>query len=190
MAFGIPYSRFFLNLYGGSNLVDDSPGPTLLRLYCVYLLFLAINGISEAFSQATMSIRQLEHYKNFISIFALFYLLIFFVLIRWIGIYGIIVANCVNMSARIAVNSYYIHGYFRAFQWSKAYSFAPSYLFLLSACSLICYFSESWLHNSLLHFGLGVVLGLVMLMVTWREEREMIHYIYCILRLNRGKKNV
>jgi hypothetical protein len=55
----IPYSQFLLNIYNGSNL-SDGLGPTLLHLYCIYLLFLALNGITEAFSQATMSIKQLE----------------------------------------------------------------------------------------------------------------------------------
>jgi len=187
ITFGIPYSRFVLNLYGGSNL-SDGPGPTLLRLYCIYILFLAINGITEAFSQATMSIKQLEHYKNLISIFALIYLVIFYILIKLIGIYGIIISNCLNMLSRIITNTYYIHKYFHGIQWSKPFQFSFHYIFSLLFCSFICSYSEKWFTNSLLHFSFGAILGLSMLLLTWKEEKEMIHYIYCILRLNRGKK--
>jgi oligosaccharide translocation protein RFT1 len=187
IAFGIPYSRFILNLYGGSNLVDG-PGPTLLRLYCIYILFLAVNGITEAFSQATMSIKQLENYKNLISIFALIYLVIFYFLIKLIGIYGIIISNCLNMLSRIITNSFYIHRYFHGIQWTKPFQFSYYYLFSLAFSLFICYYSEKWFTNSLIHFSFGASLGLGMLILTWREEKEMIHYIYCILRLNREKK--
>jgi oligosaccharide translocation protein RFT1 len=188
ITFGIPYSRFLLNIYGGSNL-SDGPGPTLLRLYCIYILFLAINGITEAFSQATMSIKQLETYKNLIAILAVIYLGIFYILIKLIGINGIIIANCLNMSARIITNSYHIYRYFHGVQWSKPFQFSFSYLLTLGFSLFICYYSEKWLTNPLIHFSLGVVLGLGMLLLTWREEKEMIHYIYCIIRLNREKKS-
>ncbi len=189
ITFGIPYSRFILNLYGGSNLTDG-PGPTLLRLYCIYILFLAVNGITEAFSQATMSIKQLENYKNLISIFALIYLVIFYILIKLIGIYGIIISNCLNMLLRIITNSFYIYRYFNGIQWSKPFQFSLYYLFSLLFSLLICLYSEQWFTNSLIHFGFGSILGLGMLILTWNEEKEMIHYIYCILRLNREKKTI
>lgn len=189
ITFGVPYSRFVLNLYGGSNLVDG-PGPTLLQLYCIYILFLAVNGITEAFSQATMSVKELEKYKNIISIFALIYLGLFYVLIKSIGIYGIIIANCLNMSARIVTNTYYIHRYFHGVQWSKPFQFSFYYLFSLGFSLFLCYYSEQWFANPWIHFSFGAILGLAMLLLTWKEEKEMIHYIYCILRLNRKKKNV
>jgi oligosaccharide translocation protein RFT1 len=187
ITFGIPYSRFLLNLYGGSNLING-PGPTLLRLFCIYILFVAINGITEAFSQATMSIKQLDNYKNLISIFAIIYLGIFYILIQFIGIHGTIVANCLNMLARIIVNSYYIHRYFHGVQWSKPFQFSLYYLLTLIFTSFVCYYSETWFSNPFIHFSFGAILGLGMLMLTWREEKEMFHYIYCIIRLNRQKK--
>lgn len=187
ITFGIPYSRFLLNLYGGTNLADG-PGPTLLRLYCIYILFLAINGITEAFSQATMSIKELDRYKNLISIFAILYLGLFYILIKIIGIQGTIIANCLNMTARIITNSFHIHRYFHGFQWSKPFQFSLYYILTLIFTSFICYYSEEWFSNSFIHFGFGAMLGLIVLFLTWREEKEMLHYIYCIIRLNREKK--
>jgi len=188
IGFGIPYSQFILNLYGGSNLIDG-PGPMLLRLYCIYILFLAINGITEAFSQATMSVKQLENYRNLISIFALIYLVIFYISIKLIGIYGIIISNCLNMSSRIVTNTFYIHQYFHGIEWSKPFQFSFYYLFSLGFSSFICYYSSNWFPNSFVHFCFGSVLGLGMLLVTWKEEKEMIHYIYCILRLNQRRND-
>ncbi|CAF1126454.1 unnamed protein product [Adineta ricciae] len=185
--FGMPYSRFLLNLYGGTALTEG-PGPLLLRLYCIYILFLAVNGITEAFSQATMSIEELETYKNRIAMFAIVYLGVFYILIQLLGVHGIIIANCLNMSARIITNSFHIYRYFRGNQWSEPFQFSLHYLFILCFTSFICFYSERWFSNSLLHFGFGSVLGLGILFLTWREEREMIHYINCIRRLNREQK--
>lgn len=147
-----------------------------------------MNGITEAFSQATMSIPQLENYKRLISIFAGIYLLIFYILIKLIGINGVIIANCLNMSLRIATNSVYINRYFHGIDCWKPVTFSSSYLFTLLFSSLICVYSERWFSYSIFHFAFGSVIGLGMLLFTWREEREMIHYIRCILRLQRIKK--
>lgn len=188
MGFGIPYAELALRIYGGTNLADG-PGPSLLRFYCVYLFFLAMNGITEAFGQATMSIKQLERFKYFISIFTVIYFFLFYVLIRSIGIHGILIANCLNMTVRIVINGTYLYRYFPKYQWSRLISFSPMYLIGLLSCSTICWWAEQWLNNAFLHFSLGFVLGVSMLLFTWREEREMIHYIYCIWRLNRPKKS-
>ncbi|CAF3803158.1 unnamed protein product, partial [Rotaria magnacalcarata] len=171
ITFGIPYSRIILNFYGGSNLIEGS-GPTLLRLYCIYILFLAINGITEAFSQATMPIEQLEKYKNLISIFALFYLGIFYILINIIGIYGIIIANCLNMLLRIITNLYYIHQYFDSMQRSNPFQFSFYYLFTLFVSSCICYYSETWFAYTLIHFIFGVFLGSGMLLMLYKTNEE------------------
>ena len=187
ITFGVPYSRFLLHLYGGSN-ITDGPGPALLRLYCFYILFLAINGITEAFSQATMSIKELNRYKTLLAIFAVIYIAIFSFLINTIGIYGIIIANCLNMFLRIVTNSFHIYRYFHGIQWSKPLEFSFYYLAALAFSFFICCYSEQWFANSVLHFSFGAALGIGMLILTWREEKEMIHYIYCILRLNKEKK--
>lgn len=187
ITFGVPYSRFFLNLYGGATLTNG-PGPLLLQLYCVYILFLAVNGITEAFSQATMSIRELETYKNLIAIFAISYLAVFYILIQLFGIHGIIIANCLNMLARIITNSLHIYRYFHGVRWTTPFQFSARYLLTLLCTSLICSYSERWFAHGFLHFGFGSVLGLGVVLLTWREERDMFHYINCIRRLNRETK--
>ncbi|CAF4908718.1 unnamed protein product, partial [Rotaria sp. Silwood1] len=187
ITFGIPYSRIFLYLYGGKNL-SLSSGPILLRLYCIYILFLAINGITEAFSQATMSIKQLKNYRTLMLIFALIYLGIFYILIKQIGTYGIIISNCLNMLLRIITNTYYIHKYFDGILWSKPFKYSYYYIITLILTLLICYYSEQWFNNSLIYICFGIFLGFLILILTWKEEKEMIHYIYCIIRLNRQKK--
>ena len=54
VAFGYSYSHLALDIYGGSLLVSGG-GVLLLRWYCVYVLMLAVNGVTECFMFALMS---------------------------------------------------------------------------------------------------------------------------------------
>ena len=54
LSFGYAYSYLALDIYGGS-LLSGGSGPTLLKWYCVYVLLLALNGVTECFVFATMS---------------------------------------------------------------------------------------------------------------------------------------
>ena len=54
LSFGYAYSYLALDIYGGS-LLSGGSGPTLLKCYCVYVLLLAVNGVTECFVFATMS---------------------------------------------------------------------------------------------------------------------------------------
>ncbi len=54
LSFGYAYSYLALDIYGGS-LLSEGDGPTLLRWYCVYVLLLAVNGVTECFMFSAMS---------------------------------------------------------------------------------------------------------------------------------------
>ncbi|CAF5146309.1 unnamed protein product, partial [Rotaria sp. Silwood1] len=118
----------------------------------------------------------------------LIYLGIFYILIKQIGTYGIIISNCLNMLLRIITNTYYIHKYFDGILWSKPFQYSYYYIITLILTLSICYYSEQWFNNSLIYICFGIFLGFLILILTWKEEKEMIHYIYCIIRLNRQKK--
>ncbi|KQK84963.1 hypothetical protein AAES_44079 [Amazona aestiva] len=51
--FGYAYSQLALDIYGGSML-SSGTGPDLLRCYSLYVLFLAVNGVTECFTFASM----------------------------------------------------------------------------------------------------------------------------------------
>ena len=59
LSFGYAYSYLALDIYGGS-LLSGGVGPALLKWYCVYVLFLAVNGVTECFVFATMSQPQVD----------------------------------------------------------------------------------------------------------------------------------
>ena len=59
LSFGFSYSRLALDVYGGS-LLSGGEGPMLLQWYCVYVLVLAVNGVTECFVFAAMSQDQVD----------------------------------------------------------------------------------------------------------------------------------
>ena len=75
LVFGIPYSSIVVKLYGGDVLVENE-GHKMLDLYLVYLLVMAINGITECFAFASMGSNEvIEFFVFFYSIFFRFFLM-------------------------------------------------------------------------------------------------------------------
>ncbi|EJW85292.1 hypothetical protein WUBG_03798 [Wuchereria bancrofti] len=56
--FAIPYSPLAVKIYGGTVLINNS-GANILRLYCFYIIIIAINGIIECFAMATMNEKEI-----------------------------------------------------------------------------------------------------------------------------------
>ena len=61
LTFGYSFSYLALDIYGGDVLTEGG-GATLLRWYCVYVLLLAVNGVTECFVFAAMSQQQVDRF--------------------------------------------------------------------------------------------------------------------------------
>ncbi|XP_072928045.1 man(5)GlcNAc(2)-PP-dolichol translocation protein RFT1 isoform X1 [Hemitrygon akajei] len=110
--FGYSYSELALDIYGGSML-SSGPGPGLLRCYCVYVLLIAVNGVTECFTFAVMSNEEVGRYNFVMLALSLSFLGLSYCLTLWQGAVGFILANCLNMALRIMHSLRYISGYFR-----------------------------------------------------------------------------
>ncbi|XP_004464502.2 man(5)GlcNAc(2)-PP-dolichol translocation protein RFT1 isoform X5 [Dasypus novemcinctus] len=110
--FGFAYSQLALDIYGGAMLSAGS-GPVLLRSYCLYVLLLAINGVTECFTFAAMSKEEVDRYNFTMLALSSSFLLFSYLLTRWCGSVGFILANCFNMSMRITQSLRFIHRYYR-----------------------------------------------------------------------------
>lgn len=110
--FGFAYSQLALDIYGGAMLSSGS-GPVLLRSYCLYVLLLAINGVTECFTFAAMSKEQVDRYNLTMLALSSSFLVLSYLLTRWCGSVGFIVANCFNMGIRITQSLCFIHRYYR-----------------------------------------------------------------------------
>jgi hypothetical protein len=98
LAYGQAYSRALLHLYGGATL-SEGPGPQLLRTYSVYVLALAVNGITECFVLATAPAAYLSFFNRVLVGLSVAFLAALWVFTRLLhlGAVGFILANCVNM---------------------------------------------------------------------------------------------
>lgn len=106
--FGHNYSHTLLYLYGGHVLTDSYLPTTLLKCHCFAVLLLAVNGVTECYVFATMDNRQLDKYNYLMVIFSVSFLAISYLLTNTLGPVGFILANCINMSARIAHSIHFI----------------------------------------------------------------------------------
>lgn len=83
-----------------------------LQCYCIYLFFMSLNGITEAFVHGTMRAnRTILINSGFIASSVVFVIALFFFIPTW-GTSGIVLANIGSMICRISFSFYYISQYF------------------------------------------------------------------------------
>ncbi|KAI6652177.1 Protein RFT1-like [Oopsacas minuta] len=109
--FSPAYSHLLLHLYGG-RMLSDSEAPFLLKCYSVYVLLLALNGISECFCFSVMGQQQLHTYNRYMIVYSIIYVLLAILCTNSIGVLGVLMANCINMIARVMYSFLFIENYF------------------------------------------------------------------------------
>uniref|UniRef100_K7GHF6 Protein RFT1 homolog n=1 Tax=Pelodiscus sinensis TaxID=13735 RepID=K7GHF6_PELSI len=145
--FGYAYSQLALDIYGSSMLSSGSGiGPGLLRCYSLYVLLLAVNGVTECFTFASMCKEEVDRYRfSFVMLALSFtFLCVSYFLTQWQGSVGFILANCFNMSIRIAHSIRYIYNYFKESPYRplKGLLLSTSLIFVYILSAVITVFSE------------------------------------------------
>lgn len=108
--FSQAYSHLLLYLYGGSRLVSTNPEVvTLLRIFALYLVFLAWNGPTEAFLNAAMTTTGVSRHNFRLTAFSLVFLGAAWILVPLCGAAGFILANCVNIFSRVVYSCHFIN---------------------------------------------------------------------------------
>ncbi|EPQ10210.1 Protein RFT1 like protein [Myotis brandtii] len=182
--FGFAYSQLALDIYGGAMLSSGS-GPVLLRTYSLYVLLLAINGVTECFTFAAMSKEQVDRYNLTMLALSSSFLVLSYLLTRWCGSVGFILANCFNMGIRITQSLWFIHRYYRESPHRPLAGLQLSPVLLgafalsggitgVSEAFLCC--EQGWLarlaHVAVGAFCLGATLGTAFL-----TETKLIHFL-------------
>ena len=209
LSFGPPYSFLFIDvLYGAKWSRTDAP--RVLSAFCVYIAFMALNGLSEAFVTAVTSAAQMKLYNALLLAFSALYLTACALLLRF-GALGLIAANSLNMTLRIAYSFAYSHNFFAhakgvdplvsarypaAIVRSATPSAAVTAAFALSA--VVCHLSQyalgvssasarstpssAW--SSLLlhapHVSVGVACLSCVAALLWRDERAFLTQLYAL----------
>ncbi|XP_050311216.1 protein RFT1 homolog isoform X2 [Anthonomus grandis grandis] len=175
VVFGQSYSNTLLYLYGGKKLVETTLPTTLLQFHCFAIVLLAINGVTEAYVFATMNNKQLERYNYLMVIFSITFLLISYLLTNMLGPVGFILANCVNMAARILHSLHFIHQKYLGTNHNPLNGLipAPKFVIVLFLCGISSKYSEAHFapKSTLLHIAFGGVLFLLTL-ATWAFENR------------------
>uniref|UniRef100_A0A8D0EMW4 Protein RFT1 homolog n=1 Tax=Strix occidentalis caurina TaxID=311401 RepID=A0A8D0EMW4_STROC len=182
--FGYAYSQLALDIYGGSML-SSGTGPDLLRCYSLYVLFLAINGVTECFTFALMCKEEVDRYNFVMLALSFTFLCISYFLTRWHGSVGFILANCFNMGIRIAHSTHYIYDYFKESTYRPLTGLLPSpFLVLVYIISgVITGFSEvffccdkGWMAR-LIHISMGALCFAATAATIFRTETKLIHFV-------------
>jgi len=186
LAFGLPYSKLLLDLYGG-QLLSSGSGPILLQTYCFYVLLIAVNGTTECFVFAAMDQKQIDRYNRKMFIFSTIFLISSFYFTSWFGSVGFIFANCLNMIARIIHSLIYIHKYYKdsKIKQSPLRGIIPNkfVIFSLILSSVICsvsgiYFSSSvgWF-SKLIHVFVGCCCLIVVFFSILFCEKSVVEFL-------------
>nr|CAD7258170.1 unnamed protein product [Timema shepardi] len=177
LVFGQSYSTLLLFLYGGRGLISG-PGPTLMRAHCLSVLLLAVNGVTECYSFATMSTRQLDRYNYMMALLSILFLIVSWGLTTLLGGVGFILANCCNMAARIAHSVQFIQEKYHDTTYQPLKGLVPGSYFLgmLVFTGTLTKISEMNLFDShkLLHLCIGAVSFALVLLAWGYEERELV----------------
>ncbi|KAK9820818.1 hypothetical protein WJX74_008655 [Apatococcus lobatus] len=101
VCFGPPYTYLLLRILYGRRWADGTEAAGALAAYCVYILFLAANGILEAYLHAVSDGRQIMASNVLLVAVSAVHLALSISLIRRLGVVGLIVADGANMALRV-----------------------------------------------------------------------------------------
>ena len=148
-AFGPPFSRLLLDVLHGSLWVSTG-APGVLAWYTLYVGFLALNGITEAYVHAMASPDQLHTLNGMLLVFTLGFAVAGLAGTSVAGTIGLIVANMFNMTQRIC---YSLHCIYVSFPTAGSAPLPPgaSWRDLLPAPAVLASFAFA----SLLSSGVG-----------------------------------
>lgn len=184
LVFGYSYSFLLLDIYGGSTL-SSGEGPSLLRWYCLYVLIIAVNGMTECFMFATMSKEDVDSYNYKMMMFSVLFLGASWYL-TVLGSVGFVIANCLNMLLRIYHSVKFIHNYFKSTPNHKPLcGLVPSHLVIAgfvvswlvtttSETRLCC--NHGW-HYRILHIAIGGVCLLIVAGFVFIKEKTLVNFV-------------
>ncbi|KAM9969759.1 hypothetical protein ACTFIR_001595 [Dictyostelium discoideum] len=162
--FGPGFSHLLLNLLYNNKFRDTNAG-VLLGFYCIYVGFLAINGVSESFVHSVAKEDQLKTVNWVLIIIGFIYLLFTLIFCKLFQNIGIILANCLNMLLRIIYSIYFMKSFFKNIKDIKLSNMIPNKMVLLSfiISFIITNLSNNYIYDAVsfkstcIHLLIGII---------------------------------
>lgn len=107
MAFGFNYSQLVILLYGGREFASTE-AVEVMKCQCFYVAIIAINGVTETFTFASMSRKELVLFNYLMVSLSMVFLVSSFLLVPIIGLPGFVLATSIQMVGRIAFSFYLV----------------------------------------------------------------------------------
>ncbi|KAF9435683.1 Oligosaccharide translocation protein rft1 [Entomortierella beljakovae] len=206
IAFGTHYTATLIDLVVG-RYWSQTFAPAVLSLYCWYVPIMGINGITEAVVQAVASEKELGILSYWMVGFSAIFCGTgaFLMGVMGLGAKGIVLANCVNLSVRIAWSMWFLSGYYGRYIPVESnqgkhsrFSFVPwqniipqpLVIAAFGAAYAITAASEQYigwssLYNKAMHLGVGVATFATVMGVVFVKEKQFIRDIQNIVRQRR-----
>ncbi|XP_013185969.2 protein RFT1 homolog [Amyelois transitella] len=182
LVFGQSYSQTLLTLYGGEAFVASGLPVQLLRSHCLAIVLLAINGITECYTFATMTSAELNKYNYWMVFFSICFLILSYGLTYIFGPVGFIVSNCINMFARIMHSIHFINHKYKDTGYKPLEGLNVGKIFLLTLfiAGCVCKVSENKFSKSsvILHIAIGAVCVFCVLLAWGYENRKLVIKTY------------
>ncbi|XP_022113778.2 protein RFT1 homolog [Pieris rapae] len=190
--YGQSYSRTLLALYGGKEFVSSGLPVQLLRSHCLAIVLLAINGITECYTFATMTSGQLNSYNYLMVFFSISFLLLSYIFTYLFGPVGFIISNCINMFVRILHSIHFICDKYNdtSYKPLEGLFVGKFFLTILTVTGIICKVSEDKFYDTNLvgHLVVGISCLICVLLAWGYENRELVIKTYNKFSIKENKK--
>lgn len=182
LVFGQSYAHTLLLLYGGEAFIAGGLPEQLLKSHCLAIVLLAINGVTECYTFATMTSAQLNSYNYLMVFFSISFLFLSYALTYVFGPVGFIISNCINMIARIMHSIHFINDKYKDTGYKPLEGLLVGKIFLLTlfVAGGVCKVSEHKIakESILLHIAIGA-LCLICVVAAWLyENRQLVRKIH------------
>ncbi|XP_064464432.1 protein RFT1 homolog [Ornithodoros turicata] len=189
LTFGQSYSTLLLHLYGGTVL-SEGVGPSLMRWHCGYVLFLALNGIVECFVFAAMTKNDLDRHSRRLAMFSVLFLAASYCFTLYFGSVGFIMANCLNMAARIVHGLLFIKDYYkqtahrplRGIFPHRAVLLTCALAFVVTSVSQLLFCCSKGALMWVIHVAFGAICFLLVMFSIFIKERPLITFLSTFYR--------
>lgn len=192
------FSYALLRLLYGETWADETEAPSILSFYLLYLVFMAGNGVSEAFVSASATTSQLKARTKFTTTLSVAYISCLYQAATKYGAFGIVAVNCANMAVRTIYSSLFFrrftglpiqhlmkalphHGVIVTLLMCRYFAYRSERYFLGSSDARIIFQDKRDLFRRILSHGTSGAVGLLMFAASvWIFERKFCKRIQAI----------